>query len=273
MAFLSLVAGARLVLTDSGGIQEETTILDVPCLTMRPNTERPITVSHGTNRLVTPSDVEAAAARSSPARRPTGPRPPLWDGHAGERIADHVVEWLAGRAAAVHRGPRRMRLATTSGRGRSSSRPPRSSRTCASVTTRSSSTPGSTGTRAWPACSSASSACAAGPIPRIGGGTAAEQTGRMLVALEGALREVEPDAVVVYGDTNSTLAADSWPRKLGVPIAHVEAGLRSFDRRMPEEVNRVVTDHLARWTFAPTKGAVATSPRRACATASTSSAT
>jgi UDP-GlcNAc3NAcA epimerase len=91
----------------------------------------------------------------------------------------------------------------------------------------------------------------------IGGGTAAEQTGRMLVALEGALRELATDAVVVYGDTNSTLAAALVAAKMELPIAHVEAGLRSFDRRMPEEVNRVVTDHLARWSFAPTTAAVA----------------
>ena len=101
VAFLSLVAGARLVLTDSGGIQEETTILDVPCLTMRPNTERPITVTHGTNRLVAPSEV-VAATRDILAGpfRPTGPRPPLWDGHAGKRIADEIVAWLAARTAA-----------------------------------------------------------------------------------------------------------------------------------------------------------------------------
>lgn len=93
--FLSLVAGARLVLTDSGGIQEETTILDVPCLTIRPNTERPITISHGTNRLVEPAAVVAAAREvlAGPVR-PSGPRPPLWDGHAGERIADIIVAWL-----------------------------------------------------------------------------------------------------------------------------------------------------------------------------------
>ena len=90
----------------------------------------------------------------------------------------------------------------------------------------------------------------------IGGGSAAEQTARMLVALETAFMEIQPEAVVVYGDTNSTLAAALSAAKLGLPVAHVEAGLRSFDRRMPEEVNRVVTDHLARWNFAPTAAAV-----------------
>ena len=98
LAFLSLVSGARLVLTDSGGIQEETTILDVPCLTMRPNTERPITITHGTNRLVVPGAVVEAAqdVLAGPAR-PGGPRPPMWDGHAGERIADRIVSWLEAR--------------------------------------------------------------------------------------------------------------------------------------------------------------------------------
>jgi UDP-GlcNAc3NAcA epimerase len=91
----------------------------------------------------------------------------------------------------------------------------------------------------------------------IGGGTAAEQTGRMMVALERALREVGADAAVVYGDTNSTLATALVAAKMQTPVAHVEAGLRSFDRGMPEEVNRVVTDHLARWSFAPTTAAVA----------------
>jgi UDP-N-acetylglucosamine 2-epimerase (non-hydrolysing) len=86
--FLSLVRGAALVVTDSGGIQEETTVLGIPCLTLRPNTERPITVSHGTNRLVTPEalgpmvDLALAGGIVAP---PEGP--PMWDGHAGERIA------------------------------------------------------------------------------------------------------------------------------------------------------------------------------------------
>ena len=89
----------------------------------------------------------------------------------------------------------------------------------------------------------------------IGGGTGAEQTGRMMVALERAAG-VAPDAVLVYGDTNSTLAAALVAAKLGVPVAHVEAGLRSFDRRMPEEVNRIVIDHLSRWC-SPRPAAVA----------------
>ena len=97
--FLSLVRGATLVVTDSGGIQEETTVLGVPCLTVRPNTERPITITHGTNRLCGPDEVPAAVDAIL-AGGPPGERegPPLWDGHAGDRIADEIVAWLAGRA-------------------------------------------------------------------------------------------------------------------------------------------------------------------------------
>ena len=86
--FLGLVRGAVVVVTDSGGVQEETTVLGIPCLTLRPNTERPVTITHGTNRLVTRLNLPTEVTASLNARRTgTWPVPPLWDGQAGERIA------------------------------------------------------------------------------------------------------------------------------------------------------------------------------------------
>jgi UDP-N-acetylglucosamine 2-epimerase len=94
--FLALVRGADVVVTDSGGVQEETTILGVPCLTVRPNTERPVTITHGTNRLVTRTELPEAVAKVLAVGRPeTWPVPPLWDGKAGERIGAVIASNLA----------------------------------------------------------------------------------------------------------------------------------------------------------------------------------
>ncbi|SFZ71671.1 non-hydrolyzing UDP-N-acetylglucosamine 2-epimerase [Chitinimonas taiwanensis] len=104
LEMLGLMDGARLVLTDSGGLQEETTALGVPCLTLRENTERPITVEQGSNSLVgiVPASIEQAAQAVLAGAGKSGRMPELWDGQAAERIAADLYAWLSAAAATPH---------------------------------------------------------------------------------------------------------------------------------------------------------------------------
>ncbi len=90
----------------------------------------------------------------------------------------------------------------------------------------------------------------------VGSASHAAQTGRILEEIERVLLDRQPDVVLVYGDTNSTIAGALAAAKLDIPVAHVEAGLRSFNRKMPEEINRVLTDHASRLLFVPTQSAI-----------------
>jgi UDP-N-acetylglucosamine 2-epimerase (non-hydrolysing) len=99
--FMSLVSGARLIITDSGGLQEETTYLNIPCLTLRPNTERPITISQGTNRLARPEEVGGLVDDVLNGNWPDGVRPALWDGRTASRIVDDLARRMGANVQAL----------------------------------------------------------------------------------------------------------------------------------------------------------------------------
>ena len=90
----------------------------------------------------------------------------------------------------------------------------------------------------------------------VGSANHGEQTARMLMAIETIIIDLKPDIVLIYGDTNSTIAGALAASKLHIPVAHVEAGLRSYNRKMPEEINRIISDKLSKYLFVPTQTAV-----------------
>src|SRR5690242_11625117 len=90
----------------------------------------------------------------------------------------------------------------------------------------------------------------------VGSGGHAAQTGQIMTKIEEAMLREKPDWVLVFGDTNSTIGAALAAAKIHIPVAHIEAGLRSYDRKMPEEINRVMTDHISNVLFPPTQAAV-----------------